>query len=195
MPYSRSKALVRWFGSRRTAIRAVQHARIADERLVAQAYVVRVVADFQAFVRELHELGAKQLVRLAQPRAEQHNLLVDAALHGRTIARGNPALRNLVSDFQALGISNLDERLRQASPRWRSAPGRRGDRAAYGDLLELRNAVAHGNAPQLARLRERRVHDTVTWTRQQLPGLDRMARSLDHILWDHLTSIYDEEPW
>jgi hypothetical protein len=195
VPYRRSKALLRWSGSRRAAIRAVQHARLADERLLAQAYVVRVVTEFQAFVRDLHDLGARHLVVLARPDADRRVLLVDAAVHGRTIDRGNPAVRNLVTDFVALGISNLDERLNRASPRWRSTPGQRGDRAAYGDLLELRNAVAHGNERQLNQLRERRVHDTVTWVRQQLPGLDRTARALDHILWDHLLSIYAEEPW
>jgi len=44
-------------------------------------------------------------------------------------------------------------------------------------------------------LRARQVLDTVSWTRARLPGLDRTARALDWIVWDHLHSAFGRDPW
>jgi hypothetical protein len=67
VPYSRSFPLSRWLGGRREAIEALAqaHAHLGEVdgpgrpleigRPVAHAYVLRVVAEFQAFARDLHD--------------------------------------------------------------------------------------------------------------------------------------------
>jgi hypothetical protein len=62
-------------------------------------------------------------------------------------------------------------------------------------LIELRNALAHGNQGQLDRLRARGVADTVTWARRRLSGLDRTSRALDRLVWDHVVETFKSEPW
>jgi hypothetical protein len=163
-------------------------------RPVGHAYVLRVVAEFQAFVRDLHDLAAERVVDLAKPEARYRPLLVGAATEGRFIDRGNADIRSLEQDFRRLGINGLKGRLGARNARW-DPPAGRGDQAYYQDLIELRNALAHGNQGQLDRLRARGVADTVTWTRSRLAGLDRNAKALDRLVWDHIVEVFKTEPW
>lgn len=163
-------------------------------RPVGHAYIMRVVAEFQAYARDLHDLAAERIVGLANPDAPYRPLLVAAATEGRLIDRGNADVRSLEYDFRRLGIRGLKARLIARNSRWDPASGR-GDQAYYQDLIELRNALAHGNQGQLDRLRARGVADTVTWARARLPGLDRTARALDRVVWDHVVATFGTEPW
>jgi hypothetical protein len=69
------------------------------------------------------------------------------------------------------------------------------DSAAYADLIDLRNCLAHGNATQLAALRSRGVRDTLSWSRDRLPSLNRTARAMDRVVWDHLRQTIGQDPW
>lgn len=120
-------------------------------RPVGHAYILRVVAEFQAFVRDLHDLAAERVVDLAKPDARYRPLLVAAVTEGRFIDRDNADVRSLEQDFRRLGING--------------------------------------------RLRARGVADTVTWARSRLPGLDRTARALDRLVWDHVVEMFKTEPW
>lgn len=144
-------------------------------RLIGHAYVLRVVAEFQAFVRELHDLAAESVVYLAAPQDQYRPLLIGATTAGRLIDRGNADLRSVGQDFQRLGIGGLNGKLGVFNSR-RARSGERGDRTYYQHLIELRNALAHGNQVQLDRLRARGIADTVTWARARLPGLDELER-------------------
>lgn len=163
-------------------------------RPVAHAYVLRVVAEFQGFVRDLHDLAAERMVDLAGPAVPFRPLLIAAATEGRFIDRGNADVRSIEHDFRRLGISGLNGRLQTRTSRW-APPNDRGDRTVYQDLIELRNALAHGNQGQLDRLRSRGVADTVTWARRTLPALNRTARALDRTVWDHLRETFASDPW
>jgi len=163
-------------------------------RPIGHAYVLRVVAEFQAFVRDLHDLAAERVVNLATSQAQYRALLIGAATEGRLIDRGNADLRSIEQDFQRLGIGGLNGKIGALNSRW-AHPSGRGDRAYYQDLIELRNALAHGNQVQLDRLRARGIADTVTWARARLPGLDRTGKALDRIVWNHLVSTFGREPW
>jgi len=82
MAYARSIPLTHWLGSRRTAIvtLAEAHAVMGEVdgpgrpreigRPIGHAYVLRVIAEFQAFVRDLHDLGAERVVNLATSQAQ-----------------------------------------------------------------------------------------------------------------------------
>lgn len=101
----------------------------------------------------------------------------------------------MVQDFRRLGISGFRSKVGVYNRRWSSATGR-SDEAYYQDLIELRNALAHGNEGQVERLRLRGVADTVTWARARLPGLDRTAGAVDRVVWDHLVTTFNGvEPW
>ncbi len=113
---------------------------------------------------------------------------------GRFIDRGNADVRSIEQDFRRLGIGGLNARLQARNSGW-APPNVRGDRAIHQDLIELRNALAHGNQGQLDRLRTRGVADTVTWARRTLPGLNRTARALDRTVWDHLRETFRSDPW
>jgi len=79
--------------------------------------------------------------------------------------------------------------------RWDTQAGRRGDQAYYQDLIELRNAPAHGNQRQLNELCAKGVFDRVTWARARLAGLDRTARALDRVVWDRLPNTFGRNSW
>lgn len=195
-----------WLGPRRDAIitLAEAHAAMGEVdgpgrprevgRPIAHAYILRVVAEFQAFARDLHDLAAERIVELARPDASYRPLLAAAATEGRLIDRGNADVRSLEQDFRRLGVRGLKAGLVALNGHWDPKTSR-GDQAYYQDLIELRNALAHGNQSQLDRLRARGVADTVTWARSRLPGLDRTARALDRVVWDHVVAIFGTEPW
>jgi hypothetical protein len=162
---------------------------------VAHAYVLRVVAEFQAFVRDLHDLGAERMVRLSGAAAASQSMLSAATTEGRMIDRTNADLRSIEMDFRRLGVGGLRGSMAARSRHWAKSQTHRGDQAFYQDLIELRNALAHGNQQQLDQLRARQVLDTVSWTRARLPGLDRTAQALDRIVWDHLHGVFGRDPW
>lgn len=206
MTYSKSLPLTRWSVERQGAITtlAEAHATLRDVdgpgrpreagRPLEDAYILRVVAEFQAYARDLHDLAVERIVDLAVPDVRYRPLLVAAVTEGRLIDRGNADVRSLEQDFRRLGIRGLNTKLKERNARWDPAAGR-GDQAFYQDLIELRNALAHGNERQLDRLRARHVADTVTWARARLPGLNRTARALDRVVWDHVMATFDTEPW
>lgn len=205
--YSRSFPLSRWLGSRRESIEALAqaHAQFGQVggpgrpleigRPVAHAYILRIVAEFQAFVRDLHDLGAQSLVSLSNADPSSQAMLITAATEGRMIDGGNAGLNSIEQDFRRIGVTRIRQQLATHDKRWNTVANRRGDQAFYQDLIELRNALAHGNQRQVDRLRARGTFDRVTWGRGRLPGLDRTARALDRIVWDHIRSAFGRDPW
>ena len=207
MPYSKSFPLERWLGPRRESISALAqaHAQFGNVggpgrpleigRPVAHAYVLRVVAEFQAFVRDLHDLGAQRMVALSNADLTSQAMLITAATEGRMIDRGNADLRSIEQDFRRIGVRLIRLQLASHNVRWNSMGAYRGDRAYYQELIQLRNALAHGNQRQVDSLRAKGVFDRVTWARERLPALNRTARALDRIVWDHLHSSFGGNPW
>lgn len=119
------------------------------------------------------------MIRRSGDGVSSQAMLIAAATLGRMIDRGKADLRSLEQGFRRIGISGISGRIASLSARWSPAMAWRGDQAFYQDLIELRNALAHGNQQQLDRLRARGVLDMVSWARDRLPGLDRTARALD----------------
>lgn len=207
MPYCDSFPLTRWLGPRRRSIEALAlaHAQFGSiggpgrpleiGRPVAHAYVLRVVAEFQAFIRDLHDLAAQSLVILSNADFASQAMLITAATEGRTIDKGNAGLRSIEQDFRRLGVRRIRQQLASHDANWNTQRNRRGDQAYYDDLINLRNALAHGNQRQVDQLRADGIYDRVTWARARLPGLDRTARALDRIVWDHLHSAFGRDPW
>jgi hypothetical protein len=151
MPYTRSFPLARWLDSRRKtiAILAQVHSQFREAegpgrpleigRPVGHAYVLRVIAEFQGYARDLHDLAAETMVGLSGADDVARAMLIRGITEGRMIDRGNADLH--------------DE------------------------------------------LRRRGVADTVSWARSRLPGLDRTARALDRIVWEHFHDTFRSDPW
>lgn len=105
------------------------------------------------------ERWTERVVNLATSQAQYGALLIGAATEGRLIDRGNADLRRIEQDFQRLGIGGLNGKIGALNSRW-AHPNGRDDRAYYQNLIELRNALAHGNQVQLDRFRARGIADT-----------------------------------
>ncbi|MCW3037639.1 MAG: hypothetical protein JWM17_2951 [Actinobacteria bacterium] len=207
MPYTRSFPLARWLDSRRKtiAILAQVHSQFREAegpgrplkigRPVGHAYVLRVIAEFQGYARDLHDLAAETMVGLSGADDVARAMLIRGITEGRMIDRGNADLHSIGQEFRRVGIAGLNAQLSTRNAYWDRDSSRRGDRAYYQDLIELRNALAHGNQRQLDELRRRGVADTVSWARSRLPGLDRTARAMNRIVWEHFHDTFRSDPW
>lgn len=135
------------------------------------------------------------MVALSNAGLTSQAMLITAATEGRQIDRGNADMRSMGQDFRRLGVRGLAGQIAARNAHWATTAAHRGDQAFYQDLIELRNALAHGNQQQVDNLRVRGVFDRVTWARDRLPGLTRTARALDRIVWEHLRSTFGRNPW
>jgi hypothetical protein len=204
--YQNSVALRSWLGDRAESITRVAdaHAAMGEVegpgrplelgRPLAHAYIIRLVAEFQGFVRDLYDLAAEHLVTSAEPPDGLVTILTTAITRGRAIDAGNATMTALRTDFRRLGIRNLEGKLAARYQNWDKDHGGT-DPARYNALVGLRNALAHGNQRQVDEHRRQGHPDTVTWGRQQVPVLNRAARGLDRIVWDHLAAETGASPW
>ncbi len=161
-------------------------------RRLAHAYVLQLAADFQSFARRLHGLAAQNLVRLSGVDIRYRPELVLAATRGRALDRGNADLRALEQDFLRLGVSQLSSKLGVVNRRW---GGQLGDRVEFDNLIRLRNALAHGDEEQVVALRREGVLDTRSWATARRPGMLRLSRALDRVVWENLQQTFQKEPW
>jgi hypothetical protein len=91
-------------------------------------------------------------------------------------------------------VSDLGSKLAARDGYWNARGSQSGDKTYCGELIELRNALAHGNQGQVESLRRRGILDTVTWARSRLPGLDRFARALDRAVRGTVVEVWGNPP-
>lgn len=204
MAYRPSAPLLRWRGERTETIKVLAdgHARVGGvsgrgrpldvSKPLAHGYIIVMLREFQGFVRDLHDLAVDRLVAASDANPRCTPLLIEGLTRGRVIDRGNATQGAIKGDFGRIGIPPID--IKAHNHRWASPGG--SDSRTFDALVELRNALAHGNEIQLRRLvSSGEVKDSVSWARKQLPVLNRYARALDRIVWDHLLSKTGLEPW
>lgn len=156
---------------------------------LAHAYTIGMLGEFQGFVRDLHDLAVQRIVSASGATAKFTAILTDGMIAGRGIDRGNATTNTIKSDFSRIGLSPLD--LGVHNTKWAS-----GDSGRFDKLVQLRNALGHGNDAELrSLLASGAVKDTVTWARSCLPLLNRYVRALDLLVWDHLVNVTGKEPW
>jgi hypothetical protein len=147
-------------------------------------------AEFQGFVRDLHDIAVNAFARGAQVPDVRRPPVVHAATSGRKLDLGNAGLREIKLDFQRLGFVSLGAELAEQNRNHAA------DKARYEQLTVLRNALAHGNAIQLRSLAAEEIKPTMTWGRSVLPPLNRMAGALDRSVWNHARKSYPSiDPW
>lgn len=205
-PYSRSPALVEWFGSRRANVDELirAHAAIgnvgpgagagrppkAGTEQINEALVLRVTTEFQGFVRDLLDLGAIKIIRGAGCAPAFQAQLITMSTRSRMIDRGNPHLDAIKEDLSRLGITGIGNAL-VAKNNQHAA-----DAAALKQLVELRNALAHNDSDKLAALGHQGVRATKGYATAARASCGRMARALDQVMWDHLLgALPATHPW
>lgn len=206
MAYSSSIALQAWLTSRRASIDRIAEAHVLMGevdgpgrplelgRPLAHSYILRMVAEFQGFTRDLYDLSAEHIVTVAAPPEGMNALLTAAITRGRAIDSGNATMTALRTDFARIGVRNLHGKLAARYSEWDEDAGG-GDPTRFNALVTLRNSLAHGNQRQVAELRRQGHLDTVSWARGQLPVLNRICRALDRVVWDHLRVPTGASPW
>ena len=155
---------------------------------LAHAYITGMVGEFQGFARDLNNLTVQRLIDASAADPRFVSVLTEGLTRGRALDRNNSDLRTIKADFGRLGLSPLDLGVHDA--RWSS-----NDSNELPLVFNLRNALAHGNEAELRTLRSSQVQDTVAWARRRLPVLNRVAKSLDHLVWDHLHTMIGTDPW
>jgi len=148
------------------------------------------VTEFQGFVRDLLDLATIKSVRSSGCSHQYHAQLISAATRDRWIDRGNPHLETIKKDTDRLGISQLGARLQARNPQ------RASDVLALKELVELRNAVAHGDEGKLLILSRSGLRPTIGYSKTNYGVLNRVARALDEVVWDRLNGLFPgTDPW
>ncbi|HEY3789189.1 MAG TPA: HEPN domain-containing protein [Urbifossiella sp.] len=150
---------------------------------INRAYAVLLSAEFQGFCRELHD-ECIDAIKSPIPASLQPIINREFAFN-RLLDRGNPNPGNIGADFNRFGIKFWEE-LDKADSRvsaWKRS---------LEFLNDWRNAIAH-HVYDVARLGTMvlRVHQVREWR----TACDRLARTFDSILREHLESITGMRPW
>lgn len=204
--YRRSPALIDWLTLRYANVGELRraHALIgnagpgtgagrppkAGTQQLNEALVLRVVTEFQGFVRDVLDLATIRIIRGAGCAPPYQPQLISAATRDRMIDRGNPHLDAIVSDAGRLGLTQL-RHLMQAKNGHHAV-----DVPALKTLVEMRNALAHDDQEKLLALSKSGVRPTLGYVRSSQVVLTRHARALDHVVWDHLVALFPTaDPW
>lgn len=189
-----SRSLQHWQGDRAEALDEIANAhasvggtergrRYATQQ-INHAYAALLSSQFQGFCRDLHSECVDYVV--ATTPANLQTLLRAQFTWGRALDRGNPSAGNIGSDFGRFGIAFWSEV---------HADHRQNDRRQelLNELIEWRNAVAHQDFDPA------RLGGTTTLhlakVRLWRSALNRLARSFDNVMRDHLHSLLGTPPW
>ena len=206
MAYRPSPALAEWKTARRANIDELRRAHAlvgnagpgsgagrppkAGTQQLNEALVVRVVTEFQGFVRDLLDLVAIRLVRGSGASAAYQALLIAAASRDRMIDRGNPHLEAIRKDAARLGVPQLGVLLSSRNPTHGT------DAALLKEVVEFRNALAHDDQDRLQGLSRQGIRATVAYSKRAQAAVGRLAAALDHVMWDHLLATFPgTDPW
>jgi|GEM_PF-2853156 len=162
---------------------------MAGTQQVNEALVLRIVTEFQGYVRDLLDLAVATVVYGSG--ATRHRATLASAISSdRWIDRGNPHLDAVRKDAARLGIASLGSQLLVKNPK------HDGDARLLKELVELRNALAHDDRDKLRRLSRRGIRPTIGYVNVSQACLDRHARALDRVVWDHLKGLFPAtDPW
>jgi hypothetical protein len=155
-----------------------------------EALVLRIVTEFQGFIRDLLDLGTLRIVRGAGALPRYQTQLISAASHDRAINRGNPNMDSIRRDVERLGITQLGAELGKHNMKHSA------DVATLRELVELRNALAHSDDDRLARLARQGIRPSIGYVEASTRCLRRHARAFDKVLWNYLLSLFPgTDPW
>jgi hypothetical protein len=203
--YRRSPALAEWRGPRRANIEELIRAhatvgnvgpgagpgrppKVGTEQL-NEALVLRLMAEFQGFVRDLLDLATIKVVRGSGCGPAYQAQIIAAMTRNRMIDRGNPHLDTIKEDLTRLGLKTVGQQLAGKNP---SHPA---DVARLRQLVSLRNALAHDDQDQLRTLSRSGVRATKQYVIISRACVGRIAQALDKVVWEHLLAQFSTDPW
>jgi hypothetical protein len=191
----------RTFGAPRQAVRgACPHRRtrpgrraLADEQINRQinaALVLQLSAEFQGFARELYDELADAVLREVAGAEPGVRIMLQRYLdQTRALDRGNAHPGALGSDFARFGIKLwpcMIEKDRRTTAR----------QTHLDRLNTARNAIAHSDEAELAKLRQEGFGITLATMRTWRQALDQLTLGMDAVLADHFAAEFgDRQPW
>ena len=149
---------------------------------------VALVGQFQVYCRELH--GEATRVYLSQANPRQVTALETLLLRRRDLDNRNPRRDALKNDFGRMGL--------QIIPALQNRYGRAGQDLARLELLvDLRNAVVHGNESEVHALTRRNpIAATLRSYHRFRSTCDRLVRGLDAVVAAGLAAeLQISRPW
>ena len=200
-----SFALERWQGERSTRLDKLFEAHIriggtrpgrralADEQINQQinaALVLQLAAEFQGFARELYDDMAGAVMReTAQAEPGIVAVLQRYLVEPRALDRGNAHPGALGRDFTRFGIE-LWPAMIERDPRTKAR------QAHLERLNQARNAIAHSDEGELAKLRRDGVPITLASARTWRRALDQLTIGMDATLDAYFAAAFGgRRPW
>jgi hypothetical protein len=167
-----------------SAIRGPAAARRAATRQLNHAYTVLLAAEFQGFCRDLHDAAIAALEAAVPPAMAR--TVADEFRLNRQLDRANANPSTLGSDFGRFGLVLWSE-VDAIDPRGPSL------RRLLDEMNAWRNAVAHSdfNRARLGGTMSLPIRRVRRWR----TACHRLARRLDAVVRDRLTTLIGIRPW
>lgn len=152
--------------------------------------VLRLASEFQGFVRDLHDETINVVVsQLASSDAGQQLVLRIPYTAARKLDQGNAEPGRLGYDFGLFGMRLWPE----LTARY---PGRAGKWNKRLELLnKARNGLAHDDARKVAEVVAAGWPMTLRSVDRWRRALDGLAQGMDHVVSEHLRTLFGARPW
>lgn len=153
-----------------------------------RSLMVALVAQFQAFCRDLHDCAVQ--IHVGAAIAEQKSLMQVLMTEGRKLDVGNPRKSALGADFGRLGLSFIPA-LKLASADTESQLD------DLDTLVDFRNAVSHADESRIAAIESAgRVRATKLHFSRNRKMLGALAVTMDEVVADQIATLLGiAEPW
>jgi hypothetical protein len=194
-----SLALTKWQGLQRAALDDLENAhqqvggigpgRRYRTQQLDYAYIVMLAAQFQLFVRNLHDEAAQHLAATADP-ATAANAILAGLTQGRSLDYGNANPGTIGNNFLRIGLGMwvvLEKKDK-----------RNKDRQKRLEQLNVwRNGVAHQSfdwgKEQLKTVGKTKA--TLVYIRRWRAACEALSAQFDEVVHDHLVAITGTPPW
>lgn len=206
-----SDALVKWRTERLLALDSLEtvHGKVTGKQRGRQratehlnrAMFVALSAEFQGFCRDLHEDAAIHIAEslsLDPTKVQIAQVVLDALVRERSslkksekerrLDKGNADVSALATDFSVLGMdlwSDMEKAYPHKTKTWMKT---------VGDLNQVRNGVAHSDAPKLAKAQKDHGLTLRTFKRWR-SSLNTATSALDRVVAAYLLDLTGSEPW
>lgn len=195
-----SAALQRWSGDRAANLAEllVAHRQLgapgAGRRYATRqlnfALILRLASEFQGFARDLHDETAIVMGEWSHPTDRRLAQVISSGLTaGRQLDRANAKPETLTADFGRFGMQLWPALL----GRDRRTSARRSQLTA---LNAARNALAHGDAAQLAKLQTSSQRLDLSSFKVWRGAVGGLATTMDVVVSDYLGQLFGRPaPW
>lgn len=165
------------------AVRGIRGNRRAASEQVHRAYTVLLASQFQGFCRDLHTESVDHVLSVLAPPAALLPLVRAEFTRERRLDRGNARSEGLKADFSRLG-DECWTMLEVHDPN-------RKYRGLVDQMIDWRNAIVHQDFAKLRGVATLKIGQVRRWR----IACQRLARSFDAVMHDHLRDLTGSSPW